>query len=596
MTTQLETSVNRFIQNEDRINVFVNGNDSQGYTPTTGGPEVPSLRKFLSSFVKAGLFNTFPTEAELLASVPTSSYQAAKALDTGRIFYWQDNQWNSSGDSEKDQVLKILRPLVENAATGSARMLSALQEHIMDDIKYREMQEWMNSLFTVPNKLKTLTNIQLMGTGISGGVQTNTGLKPHLENLVYFPEPRSAVQIFITTDGVVPASKGTVVNGTMQMIVDGISLNCPCTFEVQGSSSAAYPKKSLTFAFFADEQRKTPIAIKLGDLIPFEELVYKANWIDTTHVRNIVCNRLWNKFQDARDTFPFRDTHHAYKGKTGVATIDTTATGNAAGYPCFVYINESFYGIGDINIGKKRQNYNISKDKPKELLVEMGHWCDMSHLDFETLGWNGSPLVELKAPKTRTAETTQVITAWQAWTRLPQAEFNAQANTYIDKTNMVDFLLFVEFIEAVDLVSSLGSQGKNFLISSYNGTKWLFHPYDHDSVLGLRFDGAAATAPGNRYFNPATMEANGFFTKVYTLYQDDIKLRYADLRRKGILTESFMNKLVVDLMDKFTAEAYKAEAAMWPGMPSLAITNIEQILTWVKGRIALMDSIYQYTP
>ena len=62
-------------------------------------------------------------------------------------------------------------------------------------------------------------------------------------------------------------------------------------------------RKELLVLVFTDESFTTERSIKLGDLIPQQELVWKANWIDATHSRNILCNRLWEKWFNQEKVF-----------------------------------------------------------------------------------------------------------------------------------------------------------------------------------------------------------------------------------------------------------------------------------------------------
>lgn len=64
--------------------------------------------------METGGFEPFLTEAQLLASTPTISPKAAKALDTGKIWYWGKSEgttidaWHDTGLSELDQANKYV--------------------------------------------------------------------------------------------------------------------------------------------------------------------------------------------------------------------------------------------------------------------------------------------------------------------------------------------------------------------------------------------------------------------------------------------------------------------------------------------------------
>ncbi|MDC5154337.1 hypothetical protein OHW42_10205, partial [Acinetobacter baumannii] len=78
-------------------------------TPRYGEPFY-SLPLAIQKVMETGGFEPFLTEAQLLASVPTISPKAAKALDTGKIWYWGKDEgetvdsWHDTGLSELDQA------------------------------------------------------------------------------------------------------------------------------------------------------------------------------------------------------------------------------------------------------------------------------------------------------------------------------------------------------------------------------------------------------------------------------------------------------------------------------------------------------------
>ena len=67
------------------------------------GEAYPTLPSAIQEVIETGGFEPFLTEAALLASTPVLSIKAAKALDTGKIWYW-DGAWHDTGLSELDQA------------------------------------------------------------------------------------------------------------------------------------------------------------------------------------------------------------------------------------------------------------------------------------------------------------------------------------------------------------------------------------------------------------------------------------------------------------------------------------------------------------
>ncbi|HCG3426512.1 TPA: hypothetical protein NJU29_002083, partial [Acinetobacter baumannii] len=91
-------------------------NTKQIINPRWGEPFY-SLPLAIQKVMETGGFEPFLTESQLLASTPTISPKAAKALDTGKIWYWGKSEgstidaWHDTGLSELDQANKYAEKL-----------------------------------------------------------------------------------------------------------------------------------------------------------------------------------------------------------------------------------------------------------------------------------------------------------------------------------------------------------------------------------------------------------------------------------------------------------------------------------------------------
>ena len=399
--------------------------------------------------------------------------------------------------------------------------------------------------------------------------------------------PESLIQIYLTNIPALPDAKGTVVTGKGEFHFDGQSFNCFVKMEVQGASSAAYAKKNWNIAFFSDQALTKALNVKIGDLLPHDELVFKSNWIDHTNIRNAMCYRLWEQFAASRTGYPRLEVEKPYIGKTGKDALQNGANGVPRLYSALLYINDEFYGIGSFGTAKKRANYNIAKNKPKEILIGMDGWNDITNLEV-----NNPTLYELKAPSSPTVDTFNAISNWNAFTQLSDENFTAQANDYLDKQNAIDFMLFAEFVKCRDVVSQ--NSAKNFQFISYNGKKFMFMPYDMDTVFGLEWTGAVVyddTTGSQLVWN----SSGSFWRKVKVAYNTDVEARYKQLRDLKIISVENIYNLSTDLSLKYSKDVYDLELARWPVRLSLNITSLEQILTWTKKRIAFLDTYFNYT-
>ena len=399
--------------------------------------------------------------------------------------------------------------------------------------------------------------------------------------------PESLIQIYLTGLPNLPDAKGIVVTGKGEFHFDGQSFGCYVKLEVQGSSSAFYAKKNWNIAFFSDQALTKEINVKIGDLLPHEELVFKSNWIDHTNIRNAMCYRLWEQFTASRTGYPRLEVEKPYIGKTGKDALQNGANGVPRLYPALLYINNEFYGIGSFGTAKKRGNYNIAKNKPKEILIGMDGWNDITNLEV-----NNPTLYELKAPSSPTVDTFNAISNWNTFAQLSDTNFATQAVNYLDKQNVIDFMLFAEFVKCSDIVSK--NSAKNFQFISYDGKRFMFMPYDMDTVFGLEWTGAVVydDATGSQLVSNSS---GSFWRKVKLTYNADIEARYKQLRDLKIISVENIYNLSTDLSSKYPKDVYDLELGRWPVRPSLNITSLEQILTWTKKRIAFLDTYFNYT-
>ncbi|MEH9308034.1 CotH kinase family protein, partial [Klebsiella pneumoniae] len=403
-----------------------------------------------------------------------------------------------------------------------------------------------------------------------------------------FPKPGNIIKLFVTSPSGIPASKEAGEYYTTATIdIDGEILNIPySSISVQGDSSAGYPKKNLNIGLYIDDKHDDSFTLKIGDCLPHDEWVFKANWIDHTNLRNLMSYHLWERMMASRDGWPKRDIDNYYVGKTGLDEMDTRATGYPVGYPCVMYINGDFYGIGALAIGKKRENYNIPKNKAEQIMIVMGGWKYITNM-YNNAHEAG---IEIKAPKTVSEETLGYLQTWDTFANLAQADFTQQAPEHLDTRNVVDFYLLLAVIGATDLF--IGDRAKNAIFYTWDGTKWYFGPYDLDTTYGLLFNGtqisyAADSAPST--------DSGTFWQKILVTYADELSARYAELRDKDIFSVNCLYDIAAGLSSKYTHELDKAEINKWPTKPSLTITSRDQIFSWFNDRLAYLDNKFNYT-
>lgn len=407
-------------------------------------------------------------------------------------------------------------------------------------------------------------------------------------NILDFPYPTSLIKINFETISNLPTAKGTVISGQATITVDSTSIKSFSTLEVQGSSSQYFPKKNWTIALFKDSDFEDAVELKIGNVPTHDEWVFKANYVDASHVRNILSNRLWQSIVDSRKGYPKLEIDRVYVGKTGTSAIYSNAIGRVEAYPCVFNVNNEFYGIGSFNIGKKYFNYNLDRSNSKNIQIDWGsRQADITKL---SVNYTNTAIFELKSPKKITDDTVTYLQEWDAFASSTQADFTANANNHLLEINVVDYWLFS------DLLYNYDGLGKNFQFVSQGDGIFLFMPYDLDSVFGSNYSGdGTISATGVLRKDDLPSGTKNFWDKVKVTYASQLKTRYAELRKNGVFTVDNIYELSMELLNKYPKKVVIAEQEKWTAISSLSYSNLPQIMSWTAQRLAYLDTQYSYT-
>ena len=431
------------------------------------------------------------------------------------------------------------------------------------------------------------------------------------QNIAIFPTPDELIRIDIETTAALPTAKGPVINTVNSINVEGQVLNTFGTLEVQGSSSAGFPKKNWTLAFFNDAERTTAMSVKLGYMMAHEELVFKSNFVDNTHCRNIAVNRLWDQMQMSRSGWPKREPDFVnMTSGVGLGSLPTGATGHVDGFPAVMYINGEFYGLGCLNIGKKRDNYNLKKNDPKHIQLDPEGNVNLYSLPDTPYDPAHSTLTsaafDVRRPATWNEESQGYYDRLSAFLKMSKSGMEtAGIDNYIDRKSMMDYIILCQVCDLWDHLH------KNTLYTTWDGNIWHFLPYDVDTVFGLHFTGVYYDADGVTELHPASSlrvpssSANsswGTLAKFRLIYGAALDSRYAELRRKNIISVDNILQICESLTRKFPTALLEAENQRWNLVPGGTIYqtlqqtgSLKQIHDWLSIRLPLCDSYFNFT-
>nr|VXZ92036.1 Uncharacterised protein [Klebsiella pneumoniae] len=88
-------------------------------------------------------------------------------------------------------------------------------------------------------------------------------------------------------------------------------------------------------------------------------------------------------------------------------------------------------------IGKKRGNYNLPKDSPLQIQLDLGQWLLINSMEENHANEN---ILEFKAPKTVTEETVAALREWDSFAGADANYFAEQVQMRMDKRNLIDFI------------------------------------------------------------------------------------------------------------------------------------------------------------
>lgn len=313
----------------------------------------------------------------------------------------------------------------------------------------------------------------------------------------------------------------------------GMRFIMPITIHIQGGSSAHHDKKNYT--------------IKLKNKVEMHEgwgfhrkYCLKANLIDPTHACNIVSARLAAQMQRRYGLF---------EGAPNAGQVD--------GFPVRMVLNGRPMGLYTWNIPKSAWMLGMDEgdeNDGKHLAVFGKSWepCVFfrgDEIDYEK-GWRfkvGEPTPENKATFER---------LYQFVRDASDEEFRSNADQYLDLDACFNYYCFICASYAADNIA------KNTLLVTYDGLRWAPSLYDLDSLWGIDFKGSGLYETDQGVGVRHVINCGGLFGRIRACFPDEVKARYAELRRYPLSKENIRAEF-----ERFRAEipesCYSEDHALW---------------------------------
>ena len=366
---------------------------------------------------------------------------------------------------------------------------------------------------------------------------------------------------------------------------EDVNFDCYTTIKLQGASSVRhnYPKQNYSIQLFNDAEcsnkKKIEFVSGWGEESKY---VLKANWVDFSHIRNIVSAKIYGDIVHSRDLQD--EIASLYNG----GAID--------GYPVLLYENGYYKGLYTLNIPKDKWMFGMGDGEYEAILMGDGYSETtklLAHVsdDFE------SSKMDLEYCSTEKTDTSWVVTSFNNMIDFLNendgADFKAGVSNYINLDRTMDSIIYTLVMSGAD------NYQNNIIYVTYDGVHWQTSVYDMDSTWGSSWDGRF-----NIEWNDTTlydpdwhqttdiMRTNLLFKRIWENYHDEIVARYTELRAGALSNENISNKFIT-FNSTIPAILRNTDKSMYADIPSVNTNNLNQILTFIQTRLADLDALLQ---
>ena len=387
-------------------------------------------------------------------------------------------------------------------------------------------------------------------------------------------------KVFI--DGIIPTTKDDVL-AELTYISKTLSFHAYIEIKCQGNSSMSYPKKNFTIKLFEDADRTIKKKIAFRNWGKQNKFCLKANWIDISHLRNVVSAQLWSDIVESRSNY--ETLPELLRESPNNGAID--------GFPIKVYNNGIYQGRYTWNIPKDKWMFNMDDDLEEHCvlcgenydsgcfraaaLIDESDWSDEIHdscPDLIKTSWNNAIDFVMNSS---------------------DDDFKANIETYFDLQSLLDYHIYGMYMCGID------QYGKNQIYMTYDGVKWIASMYDMDSTWGLYWNGQTILAYNytrEQYEDKIQGRlGNLLYERLEKNFLPELKARWNELKNSALSLSNIINRFerMSDIASNdLIKEDYASTTAFgqYTAIPSVAKNNIQQIRGFAVDRRTWVDEYF----
>lgn len=360
--------------------------------------------------------------------------------------------------------------------------------------------------------------------------------------------------------------------------------------KVQGSSSQAYPKKNYMLTF------ERPVDFGWGAQ---KKYVIKANWVDFSHVRNVVCAKLWGDVRRTRvasnDLIVDQSGNYItdQSGNRILAEADPMLSaglnyGAIDGFPIAIVINDVYWGLYSLTIPKDAWMAKMGFGQYEAIVSAETHSVPTCFKALAVVDAGGNLMTRDFSVEYCKDEKNQAWIA-ESLNRMIQSVMSSTGKNYADTCGAyIDLDSAVDYMIFNCLINNTDGLDKNYLLDTFNGEKWYFVTYDMDGVLGNEWDGKCYYRANGECTLAGFEQTHRLMHLIYAYDKARLCARYRELR-KGVLSEEAVTHQLMNYAAGIPKANHDYEVLRWPGIPGTDTNNVGQILHWYRLRCIALD-------
>ena len=393
------------------------------------------------------------------------------------------------------------------------------------------------------------------------------------EQAIYPKTELPRIRLYGSTEGI---GKKSEVNMTAAFLNEGQELECFATLKYQGHESLGYDKKNYTLKLFRDEAHEEKLKLQFSHWNKENKYILKANYIDATSCRNLVCADVWADMCKLRSGLP-----KEFASLSNYGAVD--------GFPVVLYINDRFEGLYTMNLHKDDDLFGM-EDGEKQAILIANNSSAPEALFRELAAFTGESPWEVEY-----CGTEDESWAKEGFNELIRFVMTADDETF--RTHLGDYLdvnSAVDYLIALYALGLTENGGQNLILVSY-GDEWTASLYDMEAAFGKSADGATQYSAAE-HLPVRTVEgwdsATGslLWDRLLEQFEEEICARYTQLRQ-SVLNPDVLCTRVEEFMGAIPQEVYQADWEAWP-REFAGGEEPEQITAYLRQRMAALDVIF----